>query len=271
MPVSRLLSLTDVAAIAHRGGSKIRPENTMAAFDHAATLGVDAFECDVHLSKDGDAVVIHDFTLERTTDGSGPVAARTVRELAEVDAGFNFGPDAGFPFRGQGIGVPTLAALLDRHPAMPVIIEIKGDDPATARRVIEVVRAAGAASRVVIGGFSPVVLATVRREAPDLPTGAAGNEARSAVRRAMFGLAPRGDGFQVFHVPFIWYGRQRFGRRFVHAARRHGRPVQAWIVDDADVMRRLIGWGVTGIISDRPDVAVEVTKNTSGMFFGNRP
>jgi len=234
MLASRLLSLSDVVAIAHRGGSRIRPENTLAAFDHAATLGVDAFECDVHLSKDGDAVVIHDFTLERTTNGSGPVSARTVRELAQVDAGFHFGRDAGYPFRGQGIGVPTLAELLDRHPAMPVIVEIKGDEPATARRVVE---------------------------APDLPTGAAGNEARSAVRRAMFGLAQRGEGFQVFHVPFIWYGRQRFGRRFVRAARRHGRPVQAWIVDDADVMRRLIGWGVTGIISDRPDVAVEVTRS----------
>jgi glycerophosphoryl diester phosphodiesterase len=260
MAASRLLSLSELTAIAHRGGSKIRPENTLAAFDHAASLGVDAFECDVHLSKDGEPVVIHDFTLDRTTDAVGPVAARTARELADVDAGFQFGRDAGFPYRGQGIGVPTLAGLLERHPTMPVIVEIKGDDPVTARRVVEVIRAAGASSRVVIGGFSRTVLDTVRREAPDLPTGAAGSEARSAVRRAMFGLAQHTDGFQVFHVPFIWFGRQRFGRRFVRAARRSARPVQAWIVDDADVMRRLIGWGVTGIISDRPDVAVEVTR-----------
>lgn len=260
MAASRLLSLSDLTAIAHRGGSKLRPENTMAAFDHAASLGVDAFECDVHLSKDGEAVVIHDFTLDRTTDAVGPVGARTARELADVDAGFHFGRDAGYPYRGQGIGVPTLGDLLDRHPAMPVIVEIKGDDPATARRVLEVIRGAGAESRVVIGGFSQAVLDTVRREAPGLPTGAAGSEARSAVRRAFFGLSQRAHAFEVFHVPFVWYGRQRFGRRFVQAARRHGRPVQAWIVDDAEVMRRLIGWGVTGIISDRPDVAVEVTR-----------
>src|SRR5512134_2212691 len=78
--IERLLSLTDVAAIAHRGGARLRPENTLAAFDHALSLGVDALECDVHLSRDGEPVVIHDPTLDRTTEASGPVAARTAAE-----------------------------------------------------------------------------------------------------------------------------------------------------------------------------------------------
>jgi glycerophosphoryl diester phosphodiesterase len=84
MDASRLLSLTDVTAIAHRGGSKLRPENTMVAFDHAVAIGADAIECDVHLSHDGEVVVIHDPTLDRTTDATGPVSARTARELASA-------------------------------------------------------------------------------------------------------------------------------------------------------------------------------------------
>src|SRR5262245_23053736 len=110
----RLFSLTDLSAIAHRGGSKLRPENTVAAFDHAVSLGVDAFECDVHLSRDGEPVVIHDPTLDRTTDAAGPVRNLTTAELADVDAGHQFNPAAGFPFRGRVGGVPRLADLLRR-------------------------------------------------------------------------------------------------------------------------------------------------------------
>ena len=265
MAIARLLSLHDVTAIAHRGGSKLRPENTLAAFDHAASLGVDAFECDVHLARDGEVVVIHDFTVDRTTNATGPVSAFSTRELEALDAGFRFAVDGGFPFRGQRIGVPRLADVLRQHPAMPVVVEIKGDDPRTAERTVDVIRQAHADDRVVIGGFSHRVLTAVRAYAPDLPTGASSVEARSAVRRAAFWLAQRREpAFRVFHVPFFWHGRRRFGRRFVHAARRNARAVQAWIVDDADVMRRLIDWGVTGIISDRPDVAVAVTRARGG-------
>jgi glycerophosphoryl diester phosphodiesterase len=261
MPGLPLLSLDTVTAIAHRGGSRLRPENTTAAFDHAASLGVDAIECDVHLSRDGEVVVIHDPTLDRTTDASGPVAARTARELAEMDAGYRFGPDEGYPYRGRGLGVPRLADVLARHPHLPFIVEIKGDNPETARRAVAVIRDCGATTRVVLGGFNHGVLAAIRREAPELPTGASGLEARAAVWRATFGLGQRVSAFDVFHVPFVWYGKQRFGRRFVRAARRAGRPVQAWIVDLEETMRLLIGWGVTGIISDRPDTAVHVVNS----------
>src|SRR6187402_2293497 len=85
MSLGDLFPSNRAAAIAHRGGSKLRPENTLVAFDHAASLGVDGFECDVHLSRDGVPVVIHDATLERTTAGSGPVSARTAVELAGID------------------------------------------------------------------------------------------------------------------------------------------------------------------------------------------
>jgi glycerophosphoryl diester phosphodiesterase len=255
-----LISLNRVSAIAHRGGSKLRPENTLAAFDHAASLGVDALECDVHLSRDGEAVVIHDATLDRTCDVPGPVSGRTAAELGRVDAGFSFGPDIGYPFRGLGCGVPMLRDLLDRYRDRPIIIEIKGEDLATADRVIGILREHGAFDRVILGGFSHAVLEAVRRAAPQLATGASSLESRRALTRSYFRLSPSRPVFQLFQMPFRLRGRQMFGKSFVTAARRGRIPVHAWIVDQSDEMATLIGWGVTGIISDRPDLAIEAIR-----------
>jgi glycerophosphoryl diester phosphodiesterase len=264
MPVlSSLLSFSHASVIAHRGGSKLRPENTIPAFDHAASLGVAGFECDVHLSRDGEVVVIHDATLERTTDATGPVSGRTAAELARVDAGFRFGAEAEYPHRGQGIGVPTLAELLERHPSLPIIVEIKGERPETAARAIAVVREGRAESRVIVAGFSDVVLREARRLAPEIPTSASSDEVRSAVRRAHMWVGPRRTGFQVFQMPLRIKGREVITRRFVRTARRAGVPVHAWIIDDRADMRRLLDWGVTGLITDRPDLALSLAKNSS--------
>jgi glycerophosphoryl diester phosphodiesterase len=251
-----LLSTERVVAIAHRGGSKLRPENTIAAFVHALTLGVDGIECDVHLSKDGEPVVIHDPTLDRTTDAIGPVAALTASALAEVDAGFRFGEADGFPWRGRGCGIPRLATLLGECATTPTIVELKGDDPALADRVVHVVGEVGATERVILAGFSQRVLDRVRQIAPDLPTSASSDECRAAIGRGRLGLAPPRGAARVFQVPYRIDGRDVFGARFVRAARRRGVPVHAWIVDDPDDMARLVACGVTGLISDRPDRAV---------------
>ena len=255
-----LLSLSTVTAIAHRGGSALRPENTMLAFDHAVALGVDAIECDVHLSRDDEVVIIHDATLERTTGDTGPVARRTADELARVDAGFRFGADQGFPYRSVGAGVPRLADALARFPDTPFIIEIKGEQARVAERALEVVRQAGAVGRVIIGGFSAAVLDAVRRSANGPVTSASLPEVRSALRRSYLWMPPRRTGFGLFQVPVRLKGQPILTRAFVRAARRAAIPVQAWIVDELDEMRRLIDWGVTGLISDRPDVALEAAR-----------
>src|ERR1700752_3879311 len=110
-------ALLDTAAqlvIAHRGNSAFFPENTLESFDQAVAIGADALEFDVRLSRDGRAVVIHDATLERTTNGAGEVAALTVDELQRLDAGYRFTHDGGrtFPFRGRGLTIPTLEMVL---------------------------------------------------------------------------------------------------------------------------------------------------------------
>ncbi|MGH9173610.1 MAG: glycerophosphodiester phosphodiesterase family protein, partial [Vicinamibacterales bacterium] len=136
---------------AHRGGAGLAPENTIAAFERGLSLGSDGIECDVHLSRDGVPVVIHDSTLERTTDAVGAVGVRTADELARVDAGFRFAVDGSPSFRGQGIGIPSLEHVLRRFPDVRLIIEMKDGNPALARAVIEVVRKTDAVERVCVG------------------------------------------------------------------------------------------------------------------------
>lgn len=269
MPAARpsiapLLSLTRVAVIAHRGGSKLRPENTAAAFAHAEALGADALECDVHLSRDREVVVIHDATLERTTDARGRVSAFSADELARVDASARFAPPAGAPAERVPGGVPRLADLLARHP-LPFVIEIKGDSTETAVRVVDVIREAGAMDRVIVGGFNRAVLETVRRLLPEVPTSASSPEATSAVRRALVRMPPRRPEFALFQVPYRLRGKRMFGRGFVATARRAQMPVQAWIIDDPEDMARLVGWGVTGLISDRPDLALDIARTHNAL------
>lgn len=261
---SPLLSLDAPVVIAHRGGAGLRPENTMAAFEHAAALGVDAVECDVHLSRDGEVVVIHDDTLDRTTDARGPVSALTAAELARVDATASFVGTGGTPWRAAGVGVPRLADVLERLAGLPVVIEIKGDRPAIVDPVVDVIRRTSAEGRVVIGGFSDLVLRAVRAAAPGIPTSASSLEARAALRRSWCWLAPRQTGCRLFQLPLRLRGRPILTRRLVRCARRAGLPVQVWVVDRPDEMRTILEWGVTGIITDRPDVAMAVVGRERG-------
>lgn len=261
--LSRLLSLDHVSVIAHRGGSKLRPENTLAAFDHAVTLGADAIECDVHLSRDGEPVVIHDPTLNRTTDGRGPVSALTAAELGRVDAGFHFGADSGHPFRGHGIYVPRLAEVLARI-TLPIVVEIKGSQPEVADTVLGVIGDAGAIDRVIVGGFSQAVLERARQVNTEVVTSASKEEARWALYRSYVRLAPTDPQYWVFQVPYRFRGRRRFRKNFIETVGRVNLPVQEWIVDHADDMRNLIEWGANGIISDRPDLAKTIVMLEGG-------
>jgi glycerophosphoryl diester phosphodiesterase len=265
MPASRLaplLSLTAPAAIAHRGGGKLRPENTLEAFARAVACGVDAIECDVRLSRDREVVVVHDEMLERTTNASGPVAALTASALARVDAGWHFGADQGFPHRGRGIGIPRLVDALAQWPDVPFIVEIKGDRAEDVPIVLGAIGKADAFDRVIVGGFSGAVLQAVRERRGGITTSASLPEVRSALRRSWLNCRPKRTGFDVFQVPMRFRGRRVLTRTFVRAARRAHVPVQVWVVDEADEMRMLLDWGVTGLISDRPDVAVQVARES---------
>src|SRR5512133_1950014 len=121
--------LSDPAArivIGHRGAAARFPENTAASFDHAVSLGVDAIEFDLRVSRDGVAVVIHDPSVDRTTNGTGLVSELTLADLKKLDVGAKFTPDGRtFPWRGRGLQILTFDELLDRYPSIPLLIELK--------------------------------------------------------------------------------------------------------------------------------------------------
>ena len=248
---------------AHRGGAALRPENTLAAFDHGIACGADGIEFDVHLSRDGVVVVHHDETLERTTGAAGRLSDRTADELRRLDAGFTFRAAAAagaqdYPYRGAGLGIPTLRDVLTRHPAALCIIEMKANDAELARRTIDELRSADALGRAAVGSFYWRVLHAARAYEPRVVTGASREETRWALYRSWVHLPLGRARYREFQVP------ERLGLttivtpHFIDHAHRAGIPVKVWTVNEEADMRRLLGWGADAIISDRPDLAVRV-------------
>ena len=243
---------------AHRGGCALGPENTIAAFDLGMAAGADGLEFDVHLSADGIPVVHHDDTLERTTAGRGALAALTAAELGRIDAGCRFEQSGGFPFRGQGIGIPTLAEVLRRYPAIPLIIEMKVDTAAMGEAVAREVRRAGAAERVCAAGYGTRSAAAARAALPEMASSACHREATLALYRSWLRIPVRRPPYGGYQVPEISSGHRIVSQRFIRHAHGAGLKVQVWTVDEEPDMRRLLEWGADGLISNRPDLAVRV-------------
>lgn len=243
---------------AHRGGRALGPENTLVSLDIGFAAGADGAEFDVQLTADGHVVVMHDVTLERTTNGSGPVAGRTAAELRDLDATRRYGIDLEHVWSGERGGVPTLDVVLARYPGRPLIIEMKGENPALGQAVVDAVRRANAADRVCLGSFSAAVLGAARRAAPEIATSASREESLRALQRSWLYLSPGAVAYRAFQVPER-AGRIRVvSRRFVRAVHRSRCAVQVWTVNEEVDMRRLLAYGVDGLISDRPDLAVRV-------------
>jgi glycerophosphoryl diester phosphodiesterase len=230
---------------AHRGGCALGPENTYAAFERGMAAGADGLELDVHLSADGVVVVHHDETLDRTTNGSGPIAARTAAELARVDAG-------------DGAGIPTLSEVLRRHRDARVIVEMKLDTPAMGEALARDVRLAGAADRVCAAGYGSRSLAAARAALPEMASSAGHLEVRMAVYRSWIGWPARHVAYGGFQVPELAQGHRIVSPRFLRQAHERGLQVQVWTVDEEADMKRLLQWGVDGLITNRPGAGVRV-------------
>jgi glycerophosphoryl diester phosphodiesterase len=226
---------------AHRGGSALAPENTIAAFDNGIKLGADGIELDVHLSRDGIVVVHHDPILDRTTTLRGPIRARTAAELEPAH-------------------VPTLAAVVARYRSARIIVEMKVNSRELAAAVIDVLRRADAVERVCLGAFGRRVLRAARTLEPRVATSAAREEVRWALYRSWVRWPVRRVGYAGYQVP-EWAGRTRvISPRFVDDAHRFGLGVQVWTVDAEADARRLLAWGVDALITDRPDIMVPLVR-----------
>jgi glycerophosphoryl diester phosphodiesterase len=254
---------------AHRGGCAIGPENTIAAFDLGLAAGADGLEIDVHLSSDGVVVVCHDATLDRTTDASGPVAARTAAELSRVDAGFRCNINGDHPFRGRGVGIPALRDVLRRYPDTPIIVEMKVDRPEMGMALAADVLGASAMDRVCAASSGCRALRTVRELLPGLATSACRWDVRLALYRSWVGWPARQAAYGGFQVPEVSGGTRIVSRDFIRHAHEGGLEVHVWTVDEEADMERLLVWGADGLITNRPGAAAAVRNRvSSGVVSG---
>ncbi len=236
--------------IGHRGAGGLAPGNTLAAFQVALDLGIDGVELDVHRCRTGEVVVMHDLTVDATTNGTGPVKALSLAELKVLDAGVHF--DTRF----AGERVPTLAEVFDLvGDRLLVNVELKSFSPRTdglEAEVIRLVRERGLARTVLISSFNPFALWRTRRLAPDLTLGLLyAHDLPRPLRRAWLAFLSRPE---ALHPDYTLVDEALMTR-----ARARGRQVNAWTVNEPAEMRRLIALGVDGIITDRPDVLKEIS------------
>ncbi len=252
-----LLDLDARPIIAHRGASGLAPENTLAAFELAAREGADAFELDVRLSLDGAPVVIHDHSLDRTTDGTGMVRAHTLAQLRAVDAGARFTRDRGrtFPYRGTGLTIPTLGEVLWTFPKMPVLVEVK--EPEAQEAVRRVLLEEDALGRCVPASDLGAALDAFRDE--PFTRAASAKEVSELYWAVMWRRRIPQVGYRTLSVPIRYRGMPVPTRTFVAKARELGCPVHVWTVNRPATAQRLWARGVAGVVTNLPSVMRQAT------------
>jgi glycerophosphoryl diester phosphodiesterase len=256
-PADHPLLAPGLLNIAHRGGGKLRPEETLAAYDHAVEVGADMLEMDLHATKDGVVVLIHDATVDRTTDGSGSVKEMSFDELRQLDAGYRFTGDGGatYPYRGQGLRVATLRELLERHPTQLFSAELKQTDPPIIDAVLSVLAETGMEDRVILVSFSDATVRAIREKNPRIITGA------GIVEMLVLGvLSDEQAATWTPPCPFFQMAQKATTPTVLSHAHANGARVQAWTVNKADEMRALLDLGVDGIMTDDPELLESVLR-----------
>ncbi|HVU03591.1 MAG TPA: glycerophosphodiester phosphodiesterase [Polyangiaceae bacterium] len=242
---------------AHRGGGAAFPENTLLAFENALAHGIRFLETDVHLTKDGVLVAHHDARVDRTTNGTGKIADYTYAELSRLDAGYHFTEDGGrtFPYRGEGVSIPTLLSVFSLSRNARLNVEIKPPGWDVVKRFWELIDGNGLHDRVLVAAENDVQVRRFRRISRETVATSAGR--REAIR-FVAAAKLRVDRFLAFpfdalQVPAEVGGIPIVDPRFVRAAHRKGIQVHVWTIDEPHEMRRLLNLGVDGIMSDYPD------------------
>lgn len=245
-----LLDPTAHPVIGHRGNRAHAPENTLESLAQALELGVDAVEFDLRVSRDGQLVVMHDPTLERTTSATGPISSKTVAELRTIDAGAKFTPDGGntFPYRGLGIYVPTFDEVVELVRDVPMIIELK--IPETTELIREAVRRHNIADRVIVAGFNSKAVHPLR--GAGFPLGATTDDSLRLLPNAFLMRKAPAKQFHTVNIPPTWNGLPVPFRLLSRSLKPVGVPIHVWTINTARQAERLWNAGVCGIISDDP-------------------
>jgi glycerophosphoryl diester phosphodiesterase len=241
--------------IAHRGGRSLGPESTVYTFQKAVDLGVDVIEIDIRSTKNGKLVIIHDSTVDSTTNGTGPVNRFSLKELKRLDAGYRWSPDGGrtYPLRGKGLAIPSLDEVFMAFPKMRINIEIKEPEHEIPALLCDLIREHQKVEHVMIASFDASQLKRFRSQCPLVATSVA---AREAV--LFYGLQWAyldniySPPAQAMQVPDRYGSTRVITHRFLKAAHARNMRVHVWTVNDTEQMRQLINLGVDGIMTDYP-------------------
>ena len=250
--------------IAHQGGDGIWPGDTLYAFEKAVETGADVLEMDAHLTRDGHIVLMHDEEVDRTTDGAGLIEDLTLEELQRLDAAYAWSNDGGktFPYRGQGIRIPTLEELFQSFPQMRYAIEIKLTQNPIDKPLCDLIRKHNMQDKVMIASFHDGAMQNFRAACPEVATSASRGEVTQFVllgKVFLSGLVtPQYQSIQPPYDPEESMNIPIMTARFIREAHAKNVRVEPWTVDDPELMRRYIEWGVDGIITDRPDLMIEI-------------
>ena len=241
--------------IAHRGGKGLYPENTLFAFEKVLALDAHIIETDVWSTKDGHVVILHDETVDRTTNGAGSVRTKTLDQLKALDAAWWFTTDGGatYPLRGRGITVPTLEEAFQSFPNTRFCIEIKQERPHIEQEVLALIETFGMQEKVCLGSFFDAVLERVRKKNQDICTGA------GILGTFLFLVTPldllrlQDVPVQAFQIPEEEVGVEILTPEFVFKAGQLGIEVHVWTLNEVEDMQAALEMGVQGIITDYPD------------------
>ena len=250
--------------IAHQGGDGLWPGDTLYAFEKAVELGVDVLEMDAHITRDGQIVLMHDEEVDRTTDGTGLIEEMTLAELKQLDAAYKWSNDGGqtFPYRGQGIRVPTLEELFQKFPQMRYVIEIKLTENPIEGPLCDLIRAHNMQDKVMVASFHDEAMRNFRETCPEVATSASRTEVRNFVllgKAFLSGfIAPQYQSIQPPYDPKESMNIPIMTERFIREAHAKNIRVEPWTVDDPELMKQYIEWGVDGIMTDRPDLMIQV-------------
>jgi glycerophosphoryl diester phosphodiesterase len=242
-------------------GSGLWPGNTMPYLEGIAEIGVDMLEMDINMTKDGRIILMHDTTVDRTTNGSGAIPDLTLAEIQALEVGVNWSQDNGqtYPYRSQQLQVLTIDDVFERFPNYPMVIEIKQEEPSMVAPFCTLIREYSMEEKVIVASFSDDAIKAFRRVCPTVATSPAGDEVRNYV---LLNFAFLSDiltpNYQAFQVPVESGGITVITPRFITAAHKRNLQVQVWTINDPAEMQRLIDLNVDGIMTDRPDILLEL-------------
>ena len=249
-----------VISHADDSGQGLYPGNTPVFLQQMAAMNVDVLEMDVHATADDELVLMHDDTVDRTTDGEGAIRDKTLAELRKLNVAYNWSQDgSSYPYRDNPQRILTIDEVFKAYPRYAMVVELKTPDVEAARALCRKLKAFNKSNLVIVSSFHQNAIDALREECPQVATGAGSDEVRlfAAASKLHFFrlLSPR---YQALHIPTDYDGITLIDHNSVHQAQDHGVRVDVWTVNDEAEMRRLIELGVDGIMTDRPDRLIKI-------------